>query len=64
VDAAAVAALRTGTGADLLEQAMSAYASTDALTLGSQLRARRHPPDLVAAALTQAVLRQRAVAKR
>ena len=58
-----MAALRTGAGAELLEQAMSAFATTDALTLGSRLRARGHPPDLVAAALTQAELRQRAVAK-
>jgi SAM-dependent methyltransferase len=63
VDAATVRALQHGAGAALLEEATSAYGSEDALALGTRLRAAGHPADLVSAALTQARLRLRAVAK-
>lgn len=49
-------------GARLLEQVQRGYDGNNALALSERLR-REHPPDLVAAALTQVELRRRAVAK-
>lgn len=54
--------LRTPAGAALLTEAQRAYGVEDAFALGVRLR-RDHPVDVVAAALTLARLRQRAVAK-
>ncbi|WP_250279184.1 class I SAM-dependent methyltransferase [Frankia sp. Cppng1_Ct_nod] len=50
-------------GQDLLEAATGALASGAELALGARLRAAGHPPELVAAAFTQAELRARAAAK-
>ena len=58
MDLALLTALRTPAGAALLAQ-IGPYDQRRALVLGAQLRAQ-HPPDLVAAALTQARLRTRA----
>ena len=52
----------TGAGADALAAAIAGYGNVDEFALGTQLR-RNHPPELVAAALTQARLRDRAVGK-
>jgi SAM-dependent methyltransferase len=54
--------LRTPEGAALLAEAAE-LDGRDPLAAASALRRRGHPPDLAAAALTQARLRQRAVAK-
>ncbi|TDD71985.1 SAM-dependent methyltransferase [Jiangella aurantiaca] len=54
--------LRSAAGAALLAQATAAYGREDEFALGTRLR-RSHDPDLVAAALTQARLRARAVDK-
>ncbi|HVE23892.1 MAG TPA: hypothetical protein VNC22_00740, partial [Sporichthya sp.] len=64
MDLAAFLALRTRAGQALLGELAAAGSLDDAaaLRLGSRLR-RDHPADLVAAAITQARLRQRAVAK-
>jgi hypothetical protein len=62
VDLEAIAALLTPQGWALLES-LPAYAEDDAITLGERLRAQGHPPELVAAALTQARLRLRARSK-
>ncbi|SEF08451.1 class I SAM-dependent methyltransferase [Jiangella alba] len=55
-------ALRSVEGAGLLAEASAAYGREDEFALGTRLR-RAHAPDLVAAALTQARLRARAVDK-
>lgn len=55
-------ALLTPAGAGLLAEATAAYGREDEFALGTRLR-RSHPPDLVAAALTQARLRARAAGK-
>lgn len=57
-------ALLTSEGSRLLAEVVAAAPADDdaALALGSRLR-REHPPELVAAALTQARLRQRAQTK-
>jgi SAM-dependent methyltransferase len=57
-----LAQLRTPTGADALAAAEE-LAGADPLVAAQTLRARGVPPDLAAAALTQALLRRRAVAK-
>lgn len=62
MDPSAVAALLSPEGRALLE-GLPPYAEADALRLGTALRARGTDPALVAAALTQARLRQRARAK-
>ncbi|HEY6795434.1 MAG TPA: SAM-dependent methyltransferase [Kineosporiaceae bacterium] len=62
MDLEAIAALLTPEGWTLLES-LPAYDEDDAITLGERLRAEGHPPQLVAAALTQAKLRQRARTK-
>lgn len=64
MDIATFEALRapTGVGADTLAAAVAGYGNVDEFALGTQLR-REHPPELVAAALTQARLRNRAVQK-
>lgn len=49
-------------GRELLAEAVRAYGMENAFALGTRLR-RRHRPDLVAAALTQAELRRRARSK-
>ncbi|MEQ4205062.1 class I SAM-dependent methyltransferase [Actinopolymorpha sp. B9G3] len=54
--------LLTPAGRDLLAEACTAYEEHTAVALGTRLR-RRHPPDLVAAAMTQAALRRRAQVK-
>lgn len=54
--------LRTPAGGELLAEAIASYGTEGDFTLGTRLR-RSHPPALVAAALTQARLRQRARAK-
>lgn len=54
--------LRSPAGRRLLAEAVRAYGVEDPFALGTRLR-RSHPPELVAAALTQAELRQRARAK-
>src|SRR5690606_12069350 len=59
VDVPTLRALRSPDGRALLDEAVRAYGSESTLALGARLR-RRHPPDLVAAALTQARLRARA----
>jgi SAM-dependent methyltransferase len=56
------AALRTPAGAAALAAAAEA-GTTDPLTAASRLRAGGHDPELAAAALTQARLRERAAAK-
>jgi hypothetical protein len=62
-----LAALRTGAGAAALEAATALFdvgrAEPDPLRAASALRAAGHPPDLAAAALTQATLRRRAAGK-
>ncbi|GAA5030880.1 class I SAM-dependent methyltransferase [Actinopolymorpha pittospori] len=55
-------ALRSPAGLELLAEVSAVYAERDAIALATRLR-RRHPGDLVTAALTQAALRQRARAK-
>jgi hypothetical protein len=64
MDPATFRALRAPTGAALLDRITATGPIDDAaaLRLGSTLR-REHPADLVAAAITQARLRQRAAAK-
>jgi hypothetical protein len=62
VDVETLAQLRTPDGRALLDEAIRAYGDEDAFALGTRLR-RTHPPELVAAALTQARLRRRARAK-
>jgi THUMP domain-like len=64
MDLAAFAALRSPAGAALLNAVAAAGPLDDAaaLTVGSRLR-REHPPDLVAAAITQIRLRARGAAK-
>jgi hypothetical protein len=62
VDLEAIAALLTPEGWTLLES-LPGYDESQAMSLGEQLRRAGHPPALVAAALTQARLRARAVAK-
>lgn len=59
MDVPTLRALRSPDGRALLDEAVRAYGSESTLALGARLR-RRHPPDLVAAALTQARLRARA----
>ena len=61
MDPAGFAALLAPEGQALLAE-LPAYDTEGALALGGRLR-RRHPPELVAAALTQARLRARAVPK-
>jgi predicted RNA methylase len=62
VDVETLKSLRTPPGRELLAEAVASYGTEDGFTLGTRLR-RSHPPGLVAAALTQARLRQRARAK-
>ncbi|WP_131742057.1 THUMP-like domain-containing protein [Actinomadura roseirufa] len=63
MDIASFSALRTAAGRAVLDEAMAADVSEDALlTTASRLR-ERHDPGLVAAALTQVRLRVRAAAK-
>ncbi|CUU60043.1 hypothetical protein Ga0074812_13473 [Parafrankia irregularis] len=56
-------ALVTPVGEELLARAEEALASGAELAAGTRLRAAGHPPDLVAAAFSQAELRARARAK-
>jgi hypothetical protein len=62
VDLEAIAALLTPEGWALLES-LPAYEEDDAIPLGEKLRGQGHPPELVAAALTQSRLRARARGK-
>ena len=62
MDVETLESLRTPNGRRLLAEAVASYGKEDHFTLGTRLR-RSHPPALVAAALTQARLRQRARAK-
>jgi SAM-dependent methyltransferase len=62
VDVETFELLRTPAGRELLAEAVASYGTEGDFTLGTRLR-RSHPPALVAAALTQARLRQRARAK-
>lgn len=62
MDVETLKSLRTPPGRELLAEAVASYGTEDDFTLGTRLR-RSHPPALVAAALTQARLRQRARAK-
>ena len=62
MDAEDVAALLSPRGRELL-RALPPYDPAGSLALGARLRAQGHPPDLVAAALTQSRLRERARAK-
>jgi len=64
MDLAAFAALRSPAGGALLDAVAAAGPLDDAaaLALGTRLR-RDHPADLVAAAITQIRLRERAAAK-
>jgi SAM-dependent methyltransferase len=62
VDVETLKSLRTPPGRELLAEAVASYGTEGDFTLGTRLR-RSHPPELVAAALTQARLRQRARAK-
>ncbi|PSL03277.1 hypothetical protein CLV30_108189 [Haloactinopolyspora alba] len=62
MDLDAVRALLTTDGATLLAEATRRYGVEDEFALGTRLR-RDHPPELVAAALTQARLRARAADK-
>ncbi len=62
MDLETVRTLLTPDGDALLAEAVRAYGTEDEFALGTRLR-RDHPPDLVAAALTQARLRNRAVEK-
>ncbi len=55
--------MQDGGGAALLREATAAYGGADALTLSERLRRAGHDPQLVAAALTQARLRAKAVTK-
>jgi THUMP domain-like/Methyltransferase domain len=55
--------LQNGSGAALLREASASYGTADALALTDRLRRAGHQPALVAAALTQARLRARAVSK-
>ena len=55
-------ALRSPAGLELLAEVSAVYDERDAIALATRLR-RRHPGELVTAALTQAALRQRARAK-
>lgn len=62
MDAASIEALQDDPGATLLEQACAAYEHEDPFPLGTRLR-RAYPPELVAAALTQAELRAKAATR-
>lgn len=62
MDLEAISALLTPDGWALLES-LPAYQDSAAIPLGEQLRRAGHPPDLVAAAITQAQLRARARVK-
>lgn len=62
VDVETLAQLRSPGGRALLAAAVRAQGSENAFALGTRLR-RDHPPELVAAALTQAELRRRACSK-
>jgi hypothetical protein len=62
VDVETLKSLRTPAGHRLLAEAAASYGTEGDFTLGTRLR-RGHPPALVAAALTQARLRQRARAR-
>lgn len=62
VDVETLKSLRTPAGRRLLAEAVASYGTEGDFTLGTRLR-QGHPPALVAAALTQARLRQRARAK-
>jgi hypothetical protein len=62
VDVETFELLRTPAGRELLAEAVASYGTEGDFALGTRLR-RSHPPALVAAALTQARLRQRARAK-
>lgn len=62
MDLDSVRGLLTPDGAAVLAEATRAYGNEDDFALGTRLR-RDHPPELVAAALTQARLRARATDK-
>jgi SAM-dependent methyltransferase len=62
MDLPTLAALLGDEGTALLDEACLCYGREDTLALSARLR-RRHPPALVAAALTQARLRARAADK-
>ena len=62
MDVETLKSLRTPAGHRLLAEAAASYGTEGDFTLGTRLR-RGHPPALVAAALTQARLRQRARAR-
>ncbi|NEE03868.1 class I SAM-dependent methyltransferase [Phytoactinopolyspora halotolerans] len=62
MDLAVLRVLASAEGAPLLDEATRSYGVEDEFTLGSRLR-REHPSELVAAALTQARLRRRAIEK-
>lgn len=62
MDVETLAALRTDEGRALLAEAVESYGAENTIALGSRLR-RTHPAPLVAAAITQAELRHRALAK-
>ncbi|MGF7236418.1 MAG: class I SAM-dependent methyltransferase [Frankia sp.] len=59
----AIGALLSPTGSHLLEVAAAAYAAGNELPAGERLRAAGHPPELIAAAFSQAELRVRATGK-
>ncbi|TDE02424.1 class I SAM-dependent methyltransferase [Jiangella asiatica] len=62
MDVETLRTLSSPAGSALLAEASAAYGREDEFALGTRLR-RRHPPALVATALTQARLRARAVDK-
>lgn len=61
-DATALAPVLEAEGRALLDS-LAGYREADALAVSSRLRAAGHPPERVAAALTQAALRSRAEAR-